>query len=100
MKLYIPNTMVNNIPVEQTPAGGTNLLTYTLLNNHVTALYVDTACDHSWIVDTVSKTTELGDTVIHVVNTTEPYRIRVNNIDFSIQTEQDLYELNLLLEHT
>lgn len=100
MKLYIPNITVNGVPVEQTPAGGTNLLTYTLLNNPVTELYVDTECDHSWIVETVSDVVNLGDTVIHVVNTTEPYRITVNNIDFSIQTEQDLYELNLLLEHT
>ena len=100
MKLYIPNITVNGVPVEQTPAGGTNLLTFTLLYNHVTALYVDTACDHRWIVETVADVTDLGDTVIHVVNTTEPYTITANNIEFTIQTEQDLYELNLLLEHT
>ena len=100
MKLYIPNIKVNSVPVEQTAAGGTNLLTYTLLYNHVTAIFVDTECDHRWIVETVADVTELGDTVIHVVNTDEPYSITVNNVDFTIQTEQDLYELNLLLEHT
>ena len=100
MKLYIPNIQINSVPVEQTAAGGTNLLTYTLLNNHVTTVYVDTACDHKWIVDTVADATNMGDTLIQVVNTDEPYRLRANNIDFTIQTEQDLYELNLLLEHT
>ena len=100
MKLYIPNITVNGVPVEQTPAGGTNLLTFTLLNNRVTAILVDTECDHRLIVETVADCTNLGDTTIHVVNTTKPYKISINNINFTIQTEQDLYELNLLLEHT
>ena len=100
MKLYIPNITVNDVPVEQTPAGGTNLLTYTLLHNHVTSIYVDIGCDHKWIVNTVADCTNLGDTVIHVENVEVPYSITVDNIPFTIQTEADLYELNLLLEHT
>ena len=100
MKLYIPNTTVNGVPVEQLGAGGTNLLTFTLLYNHVTAIFVDIGCDHKWIVNTVADCTNLGDTVIHVENVEVPYSITVDNVPFTVQTEADLYELNLLLEHT
>ena len=99
MKLYIPNHNINGVPVEQTGAGGTNLLTYTLLYNTVDQVFVDTGCDHRWIVDTVADATNMGDTVVHVVNTEEPYSITIDRVPFLIQTEQDLYELNLLLEH-
>jgi len=96
MILYIPNTLIKGVPVQDTVAGGTTLLTLACLNNDLEGITVDVLADHYSISETVRALTQL---TISVGTVTHQFELTYNNIVFPIINERTLYELNLYLEH-